>query len=171
MPSELTWVLTPFRKTHLGESLNRGPVCVHMHAISRTQKILTFMSWTGECQQQQNTQHAPSTKTECDYRYGWIISRPHTQKSHPKKVNPRDIAGNAEEGEDMTRYEGSRVNYANGNNCLAKSAMQKRDVNVHWQKVCGVVSCVMTETAPFAKFALTAYFGMCNHTQRHVNTN
>ena len=40
-----------------------------------------------------NTQHAPSTKTECDYLNGWIKKRSHTQKSHPKVVNPRDIAG------------------------------------------------------------------------------
>ena len=34
-----------------------------------------------------------STKTECDYLNGWIKKRSHTQKSHPKVVNPRDIAG------------------------------------------------------------------------------
>ena len=32
-------------------------------------------------------------KTECDYLNGWIRKRSHTQKSHPKVVNPRDIAG------------------------------------------------------------------------------
>ena len=32
-----------------------------------------------------------STKTECDYLNVWIIKRSHTQKSHPKMVNPRDI--------------------------------------------------------------------------------
>ena len=32
-------------------------------------------------------------KTECDYLNGWIKKRSHTQKSHPKVVNPRDIAG------------------------------------------------------------------------------
>ena len=36
-----------------------------------------------------------STKTECDYLHGWIKKPSHTQKSHPKMVNPRD--GNAEE--------------------------------------------------------------------------
>ena len=65
---------------------------MHMHFIARTQKILTFMSQTGECRQQKHTQHAPSTKTECDYLNGWIKKRSHTQKSHPKMVNPRDIA-------------------------------------------------------------------------------
>ena len=34
-----------------------------------------------------------STKTECDYLNGWIKKRSHTQKSHPKVVNPRDTAG------------------------------------------------------------------------------
>ena len=47
----------------------------------------------GECRQQKHTQHAPSTKTECDYLNGWIKKRSHTQKSRPKVVNPRDIAG------------------------------------------------------------------------------
>ena len=99
----------------------------------------------GECQQQKYTQHAQSTKTECDYLNGWIknghilknftqngesqryswgtqkkkkrqiclnsftcstllmglpvlaltlkIKVSGTQKSHPKVVNPRDIAG------------------------------------------------------------------------------
>ena len=64
----------------------------------------------GECQQQKHTQHAPSTKTECNYLYGWIKKRSHMQNSPPspqpqpskqrkteKKVNPRAIAGNAEE--------------------------------------------------------------------------
>ena len=80
-------------KTPLDESVNRGLVCAHMHFIARTQKILTFMSYAGECWQQKHTQHTPSTKTECDYLNGWIKKRSHTQKSHPKVVNPRDIAG------------------------------------------------------------------------------
>ena len=41
---ELTWVLTPFIKTLSDESINRGLVCAHKHSITRTQKILTFMS-------------------------------------------------------------------------------------------------------------------------------
>ena len=72
-------------KTPSDESINRGLVCAHMHFIARTQKILTFMSLTGECRQQKHTQHAPSTKTECDYLNGWIKKRSHTQKSHRKK--------------------------------------------------------------------------------------
>ena len=50
--------------------------------------------------QQKQTQHAPSTKTECDYLYGWIKKRSHAQKSHKKKMKPRVIAGNAEEDEE-----------------------------------------------------------------------
>ena len=80
-------------KTLSDESINRGLVCAHMHFIARTQKILTFMSQTGECRQQKHTQHPPSTKTECDYLNGWIKKQSHTQKSHPKVVNPRDIPG------------------------------------------------------------------------------
>ena len=76
-------------KTPSDESINRGLVCAYMHFIARTQKILTFM--TGECRQQKHTQHAPSTKTECDYLKlnGWIKKRSHTQKSHPKRGEPQ----------------------------------------------------------------------------------
>ena len=34
-----------------------------------------------------------STTTECDYLNGWIRKRSHSQKSHPKMVNPRGIPG------------------------------------------------------------------------------
>ena len=84
-PLELTWVQTPFPpKTPSDESINQGLVCAHMRFIAQTQKILTFTSWMGECRQQKHTQHAPSTKTECDYLNGWIKKGSHTQKSHPK---------------------------------------------------------------------------------------
>ena len=58
-------------KTLSDENINRGVVCAYMHFIARTQKTLTFLSQTGECRQQKHTQHAPSTKTECDYLNGW----------------------------------------------------------------------------------------------------
>ena len=53
----------------------------------------------GECQQQKHTQHEPSTKTECEYLYGWINKTVTCAKLSQKKVNPRDIAGNTEEEE------------------------------------------------------------------------
>ena len=56
----------------LDENINRGLVCGQMHSLARTPKILTFMSEAGECRQQEHTQHAPSTKTECDYLNVWI---------------------------------------------------------------------------------------------------
>ena len=58
----------------------------------------------GECRKQKHTQHAPSTKTECDNLYGWIKKKKvtyekkyknFTQNSEPQ----RDTAGNAEEEE------------------------------------------------------------------------
>ena len=72
-----------------------------MHSITRTQKILTFMSCTGECQQQKHTQHAPSMKMECDYLYRWTNKqsptspkkRSYTQKSHPKWGTPEMYLG------------------------------------------------------------------------------
>ena len=66
------------------ESINRDLVCAHIHSIARTQKILIFMFQTAESWQQKHTQHAPSTKTECDYLYYWIEKRSPTQKSHRK---------------------------------------------------------------------------------------
>ena len=81
-------------KTPSDESINRGLVCAYMHFIEQTQKILTFMSLTGECRQQKHTQHAPSTKTECDYLNGWTKKTGHIRKNLTQKVvNPRDIAG------------------------------------------------------------------------------
>ena len=50
---ELTWVLTPLATTPSDKSINQGPVCAHMHA--QAQKILIFMSWTGECKKQKHT--------------------------------------------------------------------------------------------------------------------
>ena len=86
------------QKSLSDESINRGLVCAHMHSITPTQKVLTFMSWTGECRQQKHTQHAPSTKMGCDYLNGWIKKQ--YTKISPKMVNPRDPAGNAEEKEE-----------------------------------------------------------------------
>ena len=53
------------------------------------------MSKAGECQQQKHTQHAPSTKMECDYLSGWIKKKSH--KNPTKNCEPKDIAGNTEE--------------------------------------------------------------------------
>ena len=71
-----------------------------MHSIAPTQKILTF---TCKMLTQKHTQHAPSTKTDCDYLSGWIKKRMVTYtKIWPKAVNPRNTAGNTEEeGEDL----------------------------------------------------------------------
>ena len=74
----------PHQKPFLDDSINRGLVYAHMHSTAQTQKILIFMSWTGDCRQQKHTQHALSTKTECDTLNGWIKKRSHSQKSHPK---------------------------------------------------------------------------------------
>ena len=57
---------------------------------------------------QKHTQHAPSTKTEFDYLYGWVKKQTNNNNNNnnktvtyakilPRMVNPRDIAGNAEE--------------------------------------------------------------------------
>ena len=71
-----------------------------MHTLTSSHGLKR--SWYS-CPRQVNdciTQHAPSMKTECDYLYGWIKNWSHTQKSHPNMVNPRDLAGKAEEEEE-----------------------------------------------------------------------
>ena len=70
-----------------------------MHTIAQTQKLLTFMSWMGECQLQKHTQHAPLTKTKCDFIYGRIKNNGHVGKTHIKNGEPRNLGGNAEEEE------------------------------------------------------------------------
>ena len=64
-----------------------------MHSIARIQKILTCMSETGECRQQQHTPHVPSTKRKCDYLNGWIKKRSHEQNSHQGSCCSTRVAG------------------------------------------------------------------------------
>ena len=73
----------------LGESVNRGLVCAHIHSTAQTQKIMTFKSLMGECRKLKHTQHAPSTKMEFDYLYGWIKKQSSTQKSPKKTSEPQ----------------------------------------------------------------------------------
>ena len=72
-------------KTLSDESINQGLVCAHIHFIAWTQRILTFMSWTGECRQQKHARHAPSTRTECDCLNGWIKKTVTYAKKKKKK--------------------------------------------------------------------------------------
>ena len=60
-----------------------------------------------------NTQHAPSMKTECDNLNGWIKKRSHTQ-TLTKIVNPRDIAGDAEEEEEEEEEDRHILTLKNG---------------------------------------------------------
>ena len=68
-----------------------------MHFIAQTQNVLTLISYTDECWQQKHNQPAPSTKMECNYLYDWVTKTVTYTKIPPKMVNPKDIAGNAEE--------------------------------------------------------------------------
>ena len=77
-------------KTPSDESINRGLVCAHMHFITRTQKILTFSMNAGN-KNTPSTHHA-RRRNMTTLMVG-LKKRSHTQKSHPKVVNPRDIAG------------------------------------------------------------------------------
>ena len=101
-----------------------------MHSITKAQKILTFMSEMGECQQQKHTQRAPSTKTECDFLNGWIFKKKttttktnHIRKNLTQNGEPqRYIAGNAEEKEVL--HPSSWKDYLDGGQSL-KLIMEK----------------------------------------------
>ena len=84
-----------------------------IHSFALTQKILTFMSETGECQQQKHTQHAPPTKMECDYLNGLNKKRLHTQKSHPNWCTPTDVGGECRRSWSInaTLNSGSQMNH------------------------------------------------------------
>ena len=75
-------------KTPSDESINRGLVCAHMHFITWTQKILTFMidGWMPATKT-----HPACTihKTECDYLNGWIKKRVTYVKISPKSGEPQ----------------------------------------------------------------------------------
>ena len=52
---------------------------------------------------------------ECDYLYGWIKKRSHTQKSLSKKVmKPRDLAGNEEEEKKFTTHTVASLEWLDG---------------------------------------------------------
>ena len=96
-PLELTWVLTPFpQNSFRWEYKSRSSLCTH--AFHRWDwRIMTFMSWTGECWKQKHTQHAPSVKTECDYLSGGFknghIHKDLTQNGEPQRYSCGTQAG------------------------------------------------------------------------------
>ena len=60
------------QKTLSDESVNRGSsLCTHA-LYCRDSKDPDIHVLDRECGQQEHTQHASSTKTECDYLNGWI---------------------------------------------------------------------------------------------------
>ena len=79
-------------KTPSDESINRGLVCAHMHFIARTQKILTFIRRVNAGNKNTPSTHHPRRRNVTTLMVG-LKKWSHTQKSHPKVVNPRDTAG------------------------------------------------------------------------------
>ena len=69
------------------------------------QKIPTFMSWTGECQQQKSTQYAPSTKTEYDYLNGWFKKQKTKNKQTNKQTNKKKTNKNGHICKNLTGNE------------------------------------------------------------------
>ena len=78
-----------------------------------------------------------STKTECGYLYGWIKNRPHTQKSHQKVVNTRNLAGNAEEEkEEEEEEEEVPTDLSLDYSLLGRQATKKRNKQKHFPQAC-----------------------------------
>ena len=79
-PLELTWVLTPFPKKLLDEYKPRSSLCTHaFHHIDSWQSCPRWVNTNNK-----NTQHAPSTKTKCDYLNGWMKKWSHIEGSQPE---------------------------------------------------------------------------------------
>ena len=125
--------------------------CISSHGLKRSWRSCPRRVNAGN---KKHTQHAASTKTECDYLNGWIKKRSHTQKSHPKVVNPRDIAGERKKKKKKkdTRYlfdvfyiplsgvaltfEKLRIaNVQHGKNCVSSPAA-KTTISTDLPKIC-----------------------------------
>ena len=110
-PLELTWVQTPFPQNSFGwEYKPRSSLCTHAfhRTDSKDPDVHVLDGWMPATKK--HTQHAPSTKTECDYLNAWIKKWSHTQKSHPKVVNPRDIAGERKKKKKKKKKKNDRGN-------------------------------------------------------------
>ena len=83
-----------------------------------------------------HTQHAPSTKTECDYLNGWIKKRSHTQKSHPKVVNPRDIAGERKKKNNKKKTQNKTKQTKKKNKKKKKKKKKKGSASINRSLVC-----------------------------------
>ena len=63
--------------------------CIPSHRLKRSQHSCHRM---GECRQQQHTQHAPSTKTKCDYLNGWSEKNSHIRKNLTQNGEPQKLS-------------------------------------------------------------------------------
>ena len=128
---ELIWVLTPFPQNS-DESTKGGLVCAYMHSTARNQKILMFMSSTGECRQQKHTQHAPFMKTECDYFNGWIKKMITCAEVSPKNGEPPRSNWERRRRRKRLRYQV----------CCASSLSVQHHIQLSKQFVCWLVGCL-----------------------------
>ena len=60
--------------------------CISSHGLKRSWRSCPRR---GECRQEKHTQHAPSTKTECDYLNGWIKKTVTYAKISPESGEPQ----------------------------------------------------------------------------------
>ena len=165
-PLELTWVQTPFPQ----EYKPRSNLC--RHAFHRTHsKDPDVHSETGECRQQKHTQHALSTKTECDYLNGWI-KRSHTQKSHPK-VNPRDIAGERKKTQNKKNHKSYNIGmreYTHASDTFTFTPCTRTHTYTHFH----IHACALSfphasalDIRTFARLYVFAHTRLHGHTRPH----
>ena len=84
-PLESTWFLTLFPQNSSGwEYKPRSSLCTHALHDKDSKKLSIH-----ECRQQKQTQHAPSTKTECDYANGCIRKKGHIHKNLTQNGEPQ----------------------------------------------------------------------------------
>ena len=93
-PLELTWVQTQFAQNSFGwEYKPRSSLCTHAfhRTDSKDPDVHVLDGWMPATKNTPSTHH-PRRRNVTTLMVG-LKKRSHTQKSHPRVVNPRDIAG------------------------------------------------------------------------------
>ena len=130
-----------------------------MHSTARNQKILMFMSSTGECRQQKHTQHAPFMKTECDYFNGWIKKMITCAEVSPKNGEPPRSNWERRRRRKRLRYQV----------CCASSVSVQHHIQLSKQFVCCLLACLTSQQhASVSQGRICSDNFMCCHTEIEV---
>ena len=126
-PWEIIWVLPPFLRNSFGwEYKPRSSLCTHAFHCTGSKDIDVHVldRWMPATK---HTQHAPSTKTECDYFYGWI-KKTYRGKSLWKKSDAREITDEDYHALDMLR---THVQHWTSVTCRRNSLSLEQNKIVH----------------------------------------